>query len=529
MERGGHDPTDPRGKVVLIVDDDDNIRSLLEVVVSSGGFKVLVGDNGEKAIEMLSQKPDAILLDLIMPGCGGLGVLKHLKSVSGPIPPVIVVTAYEPRHPSVVEAIMDPNVVQCLAKPVNHEVLVEALHRYLKTDPLPSKDDGGGDRTAEPPAGGISSEIEDNFFFKSFSPDARKLLASSAQRETFPDGMWLFSEGDSSDWVYLIASGKVELIRTAGEDRMVTLEVVEPGGYFGEVGILENSGRNAGARAKGTVTVLKIPCAEVRKTLKNEPSDVTMHLLRRVLTYLRSANDRFMKELLQREKRQLIGEMAGSIVHDFKNPLTGIHLAATVIRQAHPKDQGTLKCCKIIEDQTMRMVGMAQEFLDFARGKPSLKRESHKLKDLFARFNSLNADFLLESNVSLVVAPGDAVVFADADRFLRILQNLVGNAADAMMPKGGKIHLEGVRVKDRVNITVKDDGPGIPEAIRQQVFEPFVTHGKKRGTGLGMAIVKSLVEAHEGRISFLTETGRGTTFNIDLPALATAKSKEIQN
>lgn len=131
--------TDPRGKTVLVVDDDDNIRNLLEVLISSGGFKVITAATGEEAIEKLAAKPDGILLDLIMPGCGGLGVLKHLRKVTGPIPAIIVVTAYEQRHPTVIEAVMDPNVLQCLGKPINHEVLLGALHRYLKTESIKGK------------------------------------------------------------------------------------------------------------------------------------------------------------------------------------------------------------------------------------------------------------------------------------------------------------------------------------------------------------------------------------------------------
>ncbi len=514
MVRGGADPADPRSKLVLLVDDHEDTRSLLEVIANSGGFKVVSASCGEDAIELLAKKPDLILLDLMMPGCGGLGVLKHLKAVSGPIPPIVVITSYEPRHPSVVEAIMDPNVVQCLAKPVENYVLLEALHRYLKTEPLP---ESGWPPPGKAP-GALPPEFEGNYFFTGFSADAKKRLSASAQRETFPGGMWLFSEGDSSDWVYLVGKGEVELIRNAGGDCTVTLETVQAGGYFGEIGVLENRGRNAGARAKGTVTVVKFPCADVRKILESEPATVTMHLLRGVLTYLRLANDRYMNELIHREKRQTIADMAGGIVHDFKNPLTGINLASKVISTAHPKDEMTLKCCRIIEDQTWRMVGMAQEFLEFAQGRPTLKLEKHLVKDLFERFKTLNNEFLAQAGVRLILEPSTAEIFADSERFLRILQNLVGNAADVLAPKGGEVHLQARRTDGGVEITVKDNGPGIPEAIRDRIFEPFVTHGKERGTGLGMAIVKSLVEAHQGKISFSTETGKGTTFHIRLPA-----------
>jgi len=138
MSATAYGDSDPRSKRVLIVDDDADIRLYLQLIVKNAGFGVLEGASGEDAIRQLSEKPHAIVTDLIMPGCGGLGLLAHLKTLPGPVPPIIVITAYEKRHPSVSAALMDPNVVQCLGKPLNEEGLLGALHRYLKTEPLNS-------------------------------------------------------------------------------------------------------------------------------------------------------------------------------------------------------------------------------------------------------------------------------------------------------------------------------------------------------------------------------------------------------
>ncbi|MBI5625337.1 MAG: response regulator [Elusimicrobia bacterium] len=129
-------PTDPRGKKVLIVDDDEGILSLVELLVRTASFQVLTAMRGEDAIKKLEEKPDVIVLDLIMPGCGGLGVLQHLNAIQGPKPPVIIITAYASKDPDVAKAIKDPNVFQCQAKPLNHELLLGALHLCTKTQPL---------------------------------------------------------------------------------------------------------------------------------------------------------------------------------------------------------------------------------------------------------------------------------------------------------------------------------------------------------------------------------------------------------
>ena len=103
-------------------------------------------------------------------------------------------------------------------------------------------------------------------------------------------------------------------------------------------------------------------------------------------------------------------------------------------------------------------------------------------------------------------------------RLLRLVQNLVSNAVDALGGKpGGHIEVR-ARVRDSIlYLTVRDNGPGIPDAVKDRIFEPFVTHGKKGGTGLGMAIAQSVVTAHRGTITFVTAAGEGTEFIVQLP------------
>lgn len=506
---------DPKDKLVLVVDDDEHLRNLMEVIVGAEGFQVITASTGEEAITKLPLKPDAMLLDLIMPGCGGLGVLKHLKTVKEVVPAVIAVTAYENRHPTVVEAVMDPNVMQCLAKPFSHEVLTTALHRYLKTTPRPSP---AAQVISDSPTPGVSPELQGNQFFKGFREDSKTKLSGMAQTESFPDGAQLFNEGDPSEWVYLVCEGKVEMVKKTEGDKQVVLATVETGDYFGEIGILEKTVRQTGARSVGSVTVKKIPCEKVNEVLKAEPADVALWLLRRVLQYLRQTTERYMGEVIHKEKRQLIGEMASSIIHDYKNPLAGIQLSAEAVKKKH-NDAATSELCDAIVAQTQRMVGMAQELLEFSRGDTRLNLEKLPVKDIFERFRSLNEEYLNRAKVSLELGPIETRVAVDPERFLRILQNLVGNAVDALGTQAnGKVALSAKSESGRVEISVQDNGPGIPETVRGRIFEPFFTYGKKRGTGLGMPIARSLVEAHGGTLSFSTDLGKGTTFRISLPS-----------
>jgi signal transduction histidine kinase len=121
-------------------------------------------------------------------------------------------------------------------------------------------------------------------------------------------------------------------------------------------------------------------------------------------------------------------------------------------------------------------------------------------------------DIKLECNLAF-----DGPVLMDGDRFRRVIYNIAGNAADAM-PAGGKLIIDVAQEPGRVVFTFVDNGPGIPDEIQETLFEPFVTHGKSHGTGLGMAIVKKIVEQHGGQITYDSKRGQGTKFVVKLPS-----------
>lgn len=126
---------DPKGRLVLIVDDDDATLNLLEILVRRDGFSVILASTGEGALSQLQQKPDGILLDLMLPGgISGLEVLRRLKQDPAGGPPVLVVTAYA-QSPELREVSRHPNVVEVITKPIRQDKLLQALHRALKTRP----------------------------------------------------------------------------------------------------------------------------------------------------------------------------------------------------------------------------------------------------------------------------------------------------------------------------------------------------------------------------------------------------------
>jgi len=113
--------------------------------------------------------------------------------------------------------------------------------------------------------------------------------------------------------------------------------------------------------------------------------------------------------------------------------------------------------------------------------------------------------------------PEEARASVDAPRMLRVLHNLLANSLDAMRG-GGLLDIRCGRVNGSCQLSVRDSGCGMPENVRRRVFEPFFTHGKAQGTGLGMAIVQRIVEEHGGSVRVDSAPGEGTTVTLALPA-----------
>lgn len=353
-------------------------------------------------------------------------------------------------------------------------------------------------------------------FLDNFTPAGRDRLVACMVREDYPPGSHLFREGDIADGVYLVLDGQVEIVRTAGSNEKV-LDYIEAGDYLGEVAVLDGFGRSTAARARGNLSVAKIPRTPLLEVLAGEPGALTLGLFHQVLSHLRKANDLIVSEVVHKEKLSLVGEMAGSLMHDLRNPVSAIRLAADLINLSH-SDEKMVRSCDGIRLQCDRVMGMATELMEFSRGEARLELSRTTTTAFLQQFKTLNADYLGQTAIRMSFEAEPAEIEIDSMRLVRVVQNLVTNAVEALKSTPNPRIDVRAWVKDSIfYLTVKDNGPGIPIAIQNRIFEPFVTHGKSGGTGLGMAIVRNIVAAHGGTITFETAPGRGTSFLISLP------------
>jgi signal transduction histidine kinase len=208
--------------------------------------------------------------------------------------------------------------------------------------------------------------------------------------------------------------------------------------------------------------------------------------------------------------------MANSIIHDLKNPISVIRTCSELLRMKF-QDPAATRFTTMLNRAVNNMLEMIQELLYFARGQSSFQTQIHPVAAVFADLVP-RLEPLLPEKIELQIGQNcDAWVQVDLSRFSRMLLNLAKNSIEAM-ETGGRLVFQSECDSERVVFTVSDTGCGIPPEIRTRLFEPFVTAGKYGGTGLGMAIVKSVVDAHEGVITVESEPAKGTTMRISIPA-----------
>jgi signal transduction histidine kinase len=213
--------------------------------------------------------------------------------------------------------------------------------------------------------------------------------------------------------------------------------------------------------------------------------------------------------------------MAAGVAHEVNNPLAGILMYAEILRESLKDRPQDLADIQEIIDQTLRCKKIVAELLEFSRRSVG-KVSAFQMEELVKKSLNLLVDHALfqDIEVNVDVEPDMPEVIGDMGQLQQVLMNLFINAADAMEGKGK------LEVKARFNsdderfvISVSDTGPGIPQGLRDKIFEIFfTTKPVGKGTGLGLSISKKIVEElHGGSLSVDSPPQGGTTFLIELP------------
>ena len=244
-------------------------------------------------------------------------------------------------------------------------------------------------------------------------------------------------------------------------------------------------------------------------------------------------NHLYLKELVATERVAALGTMAGMLAHDLRTPMTVIRGYAEILRDEATADTVRERAQTIVA-MVDRLDRMTRETLDFARAGGQLARRPVDVALLVEEIlGSLERELPGLTVPRRVVVPAETTAALDTDKLRRAVFNIAANARDAM--KGaGRLHAQAAIEDDRrtppsggdtdgvpwLVLTLTDEGPGVPASIRDTVFEPFVTEGKKGGTGLGLAVTRRFVEDQGGTVELLPRApaeALGASFRIRLP------------
>ncbi len=224
--------------------------------------------------------------------------------------------------------------------------------------------------------------------------------------------------------------------------------------------------------------------------------------------------------IIQNEKMAVLGTFASGLAHEVRNPLNSIALQLSLLERRAATLEGTVAVqirdlIGIIREEVKRLDSLVSDFLLFSR----TKRVHHQPVALDALLDEVVRLLKPEAKAGNVAIKRERAAEAaprlrvDAERLKQVVINLVRNAIEAM-PEGGQVVIEDGLENEKAFLTVRDDGPGLPEGI--DVFQLFVTT-KPKGTGLGLSIAQQIVAEHGGDISVASEPGEGATFTVRLP------------
>jgi signal transduction histidine kinase len=226
------------------------------------------------------------------------------------------------------------------------------------------------------------------------------------------------------------------------------------------------------------------------------------------------------EQLIRKEKLAVLGQLAGGVGHELRNPLgaikNAIYFLNMVLEEPEPEVKETLE---ILQKEVATSERIISSLLDFARAKPPARRKvdlNHVIKEALSRT-------AVPENVEVVSQLDETlpIILADPDQLGQVFGNIILNAVQAM-PEGGQLVVKTSEVSEKlpksewVAVSFADTGVGISEENLGKIFEPLFTT-RAKGIGLGLAVTKALVEGHEGTIEVQSELGKGSTFTVRLP------------
>ena len=230
-------------------------------------------------------------------------------------------------------------------------------------------------------------------------------------------------------------------------------------------------------------------------------------------------NIHLTEEKLRMERLSTIGNLSSEIIHDLKGPMTTILGFSELLEGGDCTADEQQSYSGIIASEVEQMVEMVEEILEFSRGnKMKLTLRPCDVNELISEVTELLTKTFQDQGIQLATKlQCTEPIYADKEKLKRVFYNIANNAKDALQ-KNGRFSINTYQHKKTfIEFRLADSGVGIPIHVKENIFEPFVTYGKKRGTGLGMSVSKKIINDHGGEIWVESEEGKGTIFYFTVP------------
>jgi len=515
--------------VILIVDDTPTNLEVLFDFLADSGFKVLVAEDGETAIERVEYAPpDLVLLDILMPGMDGFETCRCLKANERTKDiPVIFMTALS----ETVDKVRGLNLgaVDYITKPLQHEEVLARIQLHLSLQKLT--------KTLKEQNLRLEQEIQER------KRSDQKIREQAALLDITTDAIFVqdlenkilyWNKGAERlyGWKAEEAIGK-DVEELLYWDSLPQLQhnqnsLIQKGEWQGELHQLTKAGKEI---------VVATRWALVRdedgqpKSILSVNTDVT-------------EKKQLEAQFHRAQRLESIGTLASGIAHDLNNVLAPILMTVQLLQQKL-KDQQSQKWLNILETNAKRGAELVKQVLSFARGMAG-DRKILQVAHLILEVEKVAKHTFSKSIEIQVDTSAQKLwpILGDPTQLQQVLMNLCVNAQDAM-PNGGtlsivaenlwidepytKFNIE-AKVGSYIVLTVSDTGIGIPEETLERIFDPFfTTKAIDKGTGLGLSTVMGIVKSYGGFINVHSQVGKGTQFKIYLPALEKTEIQTPQN
>ena len=231
------------------------------------------------------------------------------------------------------------------------------------------------------------------------------------------------------------------------------------------------------------------------------------------------------RELLDAERLATIGRMASSISHDLRHSLAAVVANAEFLCESNLTPGQREDLYGEIRVAVDQMTELIESLLEFSRTRESLRPTYGDVRSAVDRaVQGVKAHPEFQRIRIRISSEGSTEGWFDFKKLERALLNLLLNACEVVPAQSGKIDVGLRRLGENLEIRIVDNGPGVADAIRDRLFEPFVSHGKENGTGMGLTVVQKILQDHGGDVAVEQTSASGTTFRVNIPMSPAAEN-----